>query len=105
MQQPFAGALGHVTAEDSFFNCFIQIAQKSDPYTCFPSSKTRVQEVEVPGQQDLVSCDHAGLFDNLARPSLWIHPVFLHGVLYYHCGETGMPSLRSLHSSLCNCLL
>lgn len=51
--------------------------------------KTCLQAVEVPWQQDPVSCDHTVVFDNLARPSLWIRLVLLHGILHHHCRETG----------------
>lgn len=46
--------------------------------------------MSIPWQQDPVSHAHAHLFIGLARPSLWILDMLLHGVPHHHGRETGM---------------
>ena len=69
-------------------------SKRSEPLICLFFPKTCLQAVEVLGQQDPVSCVHTPLSDDLARPSLRIHPVLLHGVLHHHCRETGMIEIQ-----------
>lgn len=46
--------------------------------------------MSIPRQQVPVSLAHTPLFNALARPSLWILDMLLHGVPHHHGGETGM---------------
>ena len=53
--------------------------------------KKCLQAVEVPGQQDGVSYSHTPVPHNLARPSLGIFDVLLHGVPHRHGRKGGKP--------------
>lgn len=45
--------------------------------------------MSIPRQQVPVSHAHAPLFNAVARPSLWILDMLLHGVPHHNGGETG----------------
>lgn len=46
--------------------------------------------MSLPRQQDPVSHAHTPLFNTVARPSLWILDMLLHGVPHHDGRETGM---------------
>lgn len=74
--------------KDGCFGLFV-----SPLYVCLPVClffwKKCLQEVSIPWQQGPVSHAHTPLFNGVARPSLWILDMLLHGVPHRHSRETG----------------